>query len=67
MTDLEIILLIGFAFMTFMYFRAQKRAVYMSCMLVAVGLKEAVVEIDMEDKTFSIKRIKSDESNKTTN
>ena len=47
MTELVFVLLIGFAFMTFMYFRAQKRAVYMSCMLVAVGLKEAVVEIDM--------------------
>ena len=58
MTDLEIVLLIGFSIMTFMYFRAQKKAVYLSCMLVAVGLKEATVEIDLEDKTFSIKRIK---------
>jgi len=58
MTDLEIVLLIAFAVMTFMYFRAQKKAVYLSCMLVAVGLKEATVEIDTEDKTFSIKRIK---------
>lgn len=64
MTDLEIILLIGFAFMTFMYFRAQKRAVYMSCMLVAVGLKEAYVEVNEEEKTFIIKHINS---NKTTN
>lgn len=58
MTDLEIVLLIGFSIMTFMYFRAQKKVVYLSCMLVAVGLKEAIVEIDLEDKTFSIKRIK---------
>lgn len=58
MTDLEIVLLIAFAVMTFMYFRAQKKAVYLSCMLVAVGLKEATVEIDLEDKTFTIKRIK---------
>ena len=58
MTDLEIVLLIAFAVMTFMYFRAQKKAVYLSCMLVAVGLKEAIVEIDMEDKTFSVKHIK---------
>jgi hypothetical protein len=58
MTDLEIISLIAFAVMTFMYFRAQKKAVYLSCMLVAVGLKEATVEIDLEDKTFTIKRIK---------
>lgn len=63
MTDLEIILLIGFAFMTHMYFRAQRRAVYMSCMLVAVGLKEAYVEVNEDEKTFTIKHIKP---NKTT-
>jgi hypothetical protein len=58
MTDLEIVLLFGFAVMTFMYFRAQRRAVYLSCMLVAVGLKEAYVEVDETDKTFNVKRIK---------
>jgi hypothetical protein len=55
MTDLEIISLIALAVMTFMYDRERRRAVYLSCMLVAVGLKEATVEIDTEDKTFSIK------------
>jgi hypothetical protein len=59
MTDLEIVLLFGFAVMTFMYFRAQRRAVYLSCMLVAVGLKEAYVEVDETDKTFNVKRIKA--------
>ena len=59
MTDLEIVLLFGFAVMTFMYFRAQRRAVYLSCMLVAVGLKEAYIEVDETDKTFKIKRIKA--------
>jgi hypothetical protein len=58
MTDLEIVALFGFAVMTFMYFRAQRRAVYLSCMLVAVGLKEAYVEVDETDKTFNVKRIK---------
>ena len=58
MTDLEIVALFGFAVMTFMYFRAQRRAVYLSCMLVAVGLKEAYVEVDKTDKTFNVKRIK---------
>jgi hypothetical protein len=58
MTDLEIISLIALAVMTFMYDIERRRAVYLSCMLVAVGLKEATVEIDLEDKTFSIKRIK---------
>jgi hypothetical protein len=55
MTDLEIISLIALAVMTFMYDRERRRAVYLSCMLVAVGMKEATVEIDTEDKTFSIK------------
>ena len=58
MTDLEIVALFGFAVMTFMYFRAQRRAVYLSCMLVAVGLKEAYIEVDETDKTFNVKRIK---------
>jgi hypothetical protein len=58
MTDLEIVALIGFAVMTFMYYRAQRRAVYLSCMLVAVGLKEAYIEVDETDKTFTVKHIK---------
>ena len=58
MTDLEIVLLIAFSFMTMMFYRAQRRAVYLSCALVAVGMKEAYVEVDETDKTFSIKRIK---------
>lgn len=58
MTDLEIVLLFGFAVITFMYYRAQRRAVYLSCMLVAVGLKEAYIEVDETDKTFNVKRIK---------
>jgi hypothetical protein len=58
MTDLEIVLLIALAVITVMYDRERRRAVYLSCMLVAVGLKEATVEVDMEDKTFSVKHIK---------
>jgi hypothetical protein len=57
MTDLEIVLLIAFAIMTVMYWRAERKRIYMSCMLVAVGMKEAVVEIDEENKTFSIKKV----------
>jgi hypothetical protein len=59
MTDLEIVLLIAFSFMTMMFYRAQRRVVFLSCTLVAIGLKEAQVEIDVEDKTFTIKRIKA--------
>ena len=57
MTDLEIVLLIAFVIMTVMYWRAERKRIYMSCMLVAVGMKEAVVEIDEETKTFSIKKV----------
>ena len=57
MTELEIVLLIGFVFMTLMYLRAERKRLYMSCALVAVGLKEAYVEVDEDTKTFSIKKV----------
>lgn len=57
MTDLEIVLLIAFAIMTLMYWRAERKRLYMSCALVAVGLKEAYVEVDEDNKTFSIKKV----------
>lgn len=57
MTDLEIVLLIAFAIMTMMYWRAERKRIYMSCALVAVGLKEAYIEVDEDNKTFSIKRV----------
>lgn len=57
MTELEIVLLIAFAIMTLMYWRSERKRIYMSCALVAVGLKEAYIEVDEETKTFSIKRV----------
>jgi hypothetical protein len=57
MTDLEIVLLIAFAIMTLMYWRAERKRLYMSCALVAVGLKEAYIEVDEDNKTFSIKKV----------
>ena len=57
MTDLEIVLLIAFAIMTMMYWRAERKRIYMSCALVAVGLKEAYIEVDEDNKTFSVKRV----------
>jgi hypothetical protein len=57
MTDLEIVLLIAFAIMTMMYWRAERKRIYMSCALVAVGLKEAYIEVDEETKTFEIKKV----------
>jgi hypothetical protein len=58
MTDLEIVLLIAFAVMTFMYFKAQRRVVFLSCTLVAIGMKEAYVEVDEVEKTYTIKQLK---------
>ena len=43
MTELEIVLLIAFAIMTLMYWRAERKRLFMSCALVAVGLKEAYI------------------------
>lgn len=57
MTELEIVLLIAFAIMTLMYWRAERKRLYMSCALVAVGLKEAYIEVDEDNKTFSIKKV----------
>jgi hypothetical protein len=59
MTDLEIVLLIAFSFMTMMFYRAQRRVVFLSCTLVAIGLKEAYVEVDEVDKTYTIKHLKT--------
>jgi hypothetical protein len=58
MTDLEIVLLIAFAVMTFMYFKAQRRVVFLSRTLVAIGMKEAYVEVDEVEKTYTIKQLK---------
>jgi hypothetical protein len=58
MTDLEIVLLIAFAIMTVMYWRAERKRIYACSALVAVGLKEAYIEIDEDNKTFEIKIVK---------
>ena len=57
MTELEIVLLIAFAIMTLMYWRSERTRLFMSCALVAVGLKEAYIEVDEDNKTFSIKKV----------
>lgn len=57
MTELEIVLLIAFAIMTLMYWRSERKRLFMSCALVAVGLKEAYIEVDEDNKTFSIKKV----------
>jgi len=59
MTDLEIVLLIAFSFMTMMFYRAQRRVVFLSCTLVAIGMKEAYVEVDEVEKTYTIKHLKT--------
>jgi hypothetical protein len=50
-------LLIAFAIMTVMYWRSERKRIYISCALVAVGLKEAYIEVDEETKTFEIKKV----------
>jgi hypothetical protein len=58
MTDLEIVSLFALAVMTFMYFKAQRRVVFLSCTLVAIGMKEAYVEVNEVEKTYTIKQLK---------
>jgi len=54
MTDLEIVLLCALWFMVFMYFRTERKLKYFRHAIVAVGLKQAVVTVDENDKTFTI-------------
>jgi len=54
MTDLEIILLIAFVLMVFMYNRTERKLSYYRRAIVAVGLKKATVTVDENDKTFTI-------------
>ena len=54
MTDLEIVLLIAFVFMYWMYRKANNTLCYYRRAIVAVGLKKAIVTVDENDKTFTI-------------
>ena len=54
MTDLEIVLLCAFAFMVYLWHKANHMAKYYRCAILAVGLNQAIVTVDKDEKTFSI-------------
>ena len=54
MTDLEIVLLCAFGVMLYLYNRANREARYYKCAILAVGMKQATVTVNEEDKSFSI-------------
>ena len=54
MTDLEIVLLCAFAFMVYLWHKANHMAKYYRCAVLAIGLNQAIVTVDEDEKTFSI-------------
>ena len=54
MTELEIVLLCAFAFMVYLWHKADHMAKYYRCAILAVGLNQAIVTVDEDEKTFSI-------------
>lgn len=54
MTDLEIVLMIAFAVMLYLYKRTEKAMRYYKCAIVAIGLNQATVTVDETDKSFTI-------------
>ena len=54
MTDLEIVLMIAFGVMLYLYNRTNKALRYYKCAILAVGMKQATVTVNEEDKSFSI-------------
>ncbi len=57
MTDLECVLTIACAVMWWAYRRAERRAEYFSCALVAVGLNEIKVIVNKETRTYQLEEI----------
>lgn len=54
MTDLEIVLLGALGVVLYLYHRADRALRYYKCAIVAVGLKQATVRVNEEDKSFHI-------------
>ena len=54
MTDLEIVLMVALAVVLFLYNRTEKAMRYYKCAILAVGLKQATVTVNGEDKSFSV-------------
>ena len=55
MSELEIVLMLAFVFMLYMWKKAHDRGNWFKSALIAVGKKEAYIEIDEREKTFCIK------------
>ena len=54
MTDLEIVLLCAFAFMVYLWHKANHMAKYYRCAILAIGLNQAIVTVNENEKTFTI-------------
>jgi hypothetical protein len=55
MSELEIVLMFAFGVMLYLWKKASDQADWFKCALVAVGRKEAYIEMDEREKTFCIK------------
>jgi hypothetical protein len=55
MNELEIVLLFAFVFMLYMWKKAHDRGNWFKYALIAVGKKEAYIEVNEREKTFCIK------------
>jgi hypothetical protein len=55
MSELEIVLMFAFVFMLYMWKKAHDRGNWFKYALIAVGKKEAYIEVNEREKTFCIK------------
>jgi hypothetical protein len=58
MSELEIVLMLLLAFVVYLWRKADERITWLKCVLVAIGKKEAYVEVNEVDHTFCIKECK---------
>jgi hypothetical protein len=58
MSELEIVLMFSLFVLLILWKRADRQAEWFKCVLVAVGKKEAYVEVNEVDHTFCIKEQK---------
>ena len=54
MTELECVLTVAFAVVWWAYRRAERRADYFKCLLLAVGVGAVRIEVDEENKTYKL-------------
>jgi hypothetical protein len=58
MSELEIVLLLAFGVMLYLWKKENSRADWFKSALIAVGKKEAYIEVNEREKTFCIKEAK---------